>query len=707
MGAFDYPKPRRAELKEELHGQTVDDPYRWMEDNTAEECKEWVRQQNEVSEGILDAIPWRQKVRESMTVQFDYEKRGTPYKKGDRWFYSHNTGLQNQNVIYVKDAIHNAAEEAQVFCDPNKLAEDGTSALGATDFSQSGAYWVYGVKKKGSDWSHVHVKDCKTGEDLPDRLEWVKFSGMSWTHDEKGFFYARFPAPEGMTSMTDAAGTETTVSEKQMLCYHKLGTPQSEDVVIYFDEANPKQMYSADVTEDGRYCVITVREGCIPKNLIWYIDLAGKDPAKLGKTDIVKLVDAWEWEYDFVDNDGSKFYFKTTANAPLRKLVTVDVGSSTWADAIPEHEKNPLQWCEVAKDGVLYCCYMEDVKDVLYMATLSAPTVMKKIPMDIGTVAGFQASHKTSEVFFSVTSFTFPTRIYHFDASAAEIEPKLFYETIVKGHDSSQFVTEQVFVESAEGVKVPMYIVHKKGVKRDGNNPTLLYAYGGFRISLTPSFSAFRLTFLNHFNGVYVAANIRGGSEYGEDWWKGGSLFNKQNCYVDFEACARWLHEHKVTQPSKLTIQGGSNGGLLVAAVANRAPELVGCVICQVGVLDMLRFHKFTIGHAWRSDFGDPDVKADFEYLLQYSPLHNITSAKKYPSVLVLTGDHDDRVVPLHSFKYVAELQHRCGDQANPLIARIEVDAGHGAGKPTAKIIAEVADYMCFYTSRCGATWID
>eukprot|EP00928_Gymnodinium_smaydae_P011269 TRINITY_DN14182_c0_g2_i1.p1 TRINITY_DN14182_c0_g2~~TRINITY_DN14182_c0_g2_i1.p1 ORF type:complete len:709 (-),score=91.04 TRINITY_DN14182_c0_g2_i1:73-2199(-) len=707
--AYSYPNALRSDCKEANgFGREMPDPYRWLEDNESAETKEWVRQQNEVTDGMLKNVPWRSKVRESMTEQFNYERRGAPYYKGGKWYYARNTGLQNQDVLYVKDDIHDTAQEAKVFCDPNTLAEDGTSALGPSDWTKSGSYWAYSVKKKGSDWQIVHVRDCKSGKDLDDKVEWVKFSGISWTHDEKGFFYSRFPSPTAMDGgMTDAAGTETQSNENAMLYYHVLGTPQSEDRLIYFDAASPKNMYGAEVSEDGNFCVITVREGCKAEKLLWYIDLRGKDPSTLGPNDVVKLVDEWAWDYEFIDNDGTVFFLKTTEQAPRRKLVSIDLQTKAFTDVIPEHPKDPLQWCSTGAGGVLYCCYMVDVQDVVFRSTLSDPNNMTKVPLaEGGAVVGFECSSQTTDVFVQMTSFTYPTRIYHYNAST-DGEPTLFYEAVVKGHDSSQFVTEQVFFDSKDGKRIPMFLVYKKGMERNGNNVTLLYAYGGFRISLRPSFSPLRLTFLNHFNGVFALANIRGGAEYGEDWWKGGSCFTKQNCFDDFQAAAKWLHDTNVTKPEKLTIMGGSNGGLLVAACANQAPELYGCVICQVGVLDITRFHKFTIGHAWRSDFGDPDKEEDFNYLIKYSPLHNIDGSKKYPSIMCLTGDHDDRVVPLHTFKYMAELQHACGSQSNPFLARIEVNVGHGAGKPTSKIIEEAADLYSFLTYRCGGEWHD
>eukprot|EP01059_Diplonema_ambulator_P009350 TRINITY_DN19201_c0_g3_i1.p1 TRINITY_DN19201_c0_g3~~TRINITY_DN19201_c0_g3_i1.p1 ORF type:complete len:718 (+),score=312.76 TRINITY_DN19201_c0_g3_i1:138-2156(+) len=672
-----------------------------MEDTGSQEVKDWVKQQNELTRSFIDSYEHKEKIYGKIKERFDYEKHGLPFKEGDTWYYFFNTGLQNQSVLYTKKDIHDKEEKGAVFLDPNELAADGTSALGAMDWTDDGKYLAYGVKKKGSDWSILHVKDCTTGEDLPDKVEWVKHSGVSWDGPGKGFFYSRYPNLEPGVDL----GSETDKARDQRLCYHKLGTPQSEDITVYYNKETPDILYGGSVSEDGKYCIIDVCQGCEPNNKIWYIPMDTFDPATYTEDQIVKVVDEFKWSYSFIGNKGTLFYFMTTEEADNKKVVTYNIDTKEWATFLPE-AKDVLEWADLGYNDTMYASYMQDVKDVVYYFSLSDPTNMTKIETEIGSVSLSTSLHHGT-VFYAVTSFIFARRMYCYEVDKGASTATLWYEAKVVDHDSTMFEVEQVFYPSKDGTKVPMFMVHKKGMVRDGNNPCLLYGYGGFRVSMGISFSTSLLTFINNFSGVYVLANIRGGLEYGEKWWKGGSLKNKQNCFDDFIYAAKWLQENGITCPSKLTIKGGSNGGTLVAACANQAPELFGCVVAQVGVMDMTRFHKFTIGASWRSDFGDPDVKEDYDYIMTYSPYHNIDAKKTYPATLCLTGDHDDRVVPLHTYKYTAEIQHQCKDQENPFFALIEVDAGHGAGKPTEKVISELTDTYAFIAKVCNAVWTD
>ncbi|CAG5133432.1 unnamed protein product, partial [Candidula unifasciata] len=554
-------------------------------------------------------------------------------------------------------------------------------------------------------------KSAPTGEDLPDVIEQVKFSSMAWMHDHKGFFYNRYPKQQGK-----ADGTETTSSLHQKLYYHKLGTSQEEDVLVAETPEHPQWMIGAEVSDCGRYLLLTPREGCDPVNRLYYVDLQGLSEGITGVLPYVKVVDNFDAEYQYVTNEGTVFTFKTNLNASHYKLINIDLSKPEpehWVTLVEEDEAAVLEWATCVNQNRLILCYLRDVKNELFVYDLASGGRQFQFPLDVGSIVGFSGKKKDTEIFYQFVSFLTPGIIYHCDVSTKDYKPTVFREISVKNFDASKFVTEQVFYTSKDGTNIPMFIIHKKGLELNGNNPVLLYGYGGFNISVTPSFSPSRVVFLQNLGGVYAVANIRGGGEYGETWHKEGSLGQKQNCFDDFQAAAEYLINKGYTNNKKIVINGGSNGGLLVGASLNQRPDLFAAGIAQVGVLDMLRFHKFTIGHAWTSDYGSSDDPDQFKWLISYSPLHTIKTPEgdqQYPALLLLTGDHDDRVSPLHSLKFIAELQHTLGGsdkQTNPLIIRVDTKSGHGFGKPTAKVIEEITDIYSFIYQTIGLEWTE
>ncbi|KAM9315946.1 prolyl endopeptidase [Gastrophryne carolinensis] len=710
QASFQYPQAFRDESAvDEYHGVQVPDPYRWLEDPDSEQTKAFVDAQNNLTKPFLERCPIRSLFKERMTELYDYPKYSCHFKKGKRYFYFYNSGLQNQKVMYVQDSLE---AEARVFLDPNTFSEDGTVALSGYSFTEDGEYFAYGLSSSGSDWVTIKFMKVANQEELPDVLERVKFSCMSWTHDGVGLFYNRYPEQEGKSD-----GTETSTNLHQKLYYHILGTEQSKDVLCAQFPEEPKWMGGATVSDDGCYVILSISEGCDPVNRLWYCDLQKQPGGITGILPWVKLIDNFDAEYDYITNEGTVFTFKTNRNAPNYKLITIDFSNpaeSSWKELVPEHEKDVLEWVACVHSKFLVLCYLHDVKNVLQLHDLATGLHIRTFPLDVGSIVGYSGRKKDSEIFYHFTSFLSPGIIYYYDLTKGTQEPRVFREVTVKGFNPAEYQTVQEFFTSKDGTRIPMFVVHKKGIKLDGSHPALLYGYGGFNISITPSYSVSRLIFVRHLGGILAVANIRGGGEYGETWHKAGSLGKKQNCFDDFQGAAEFLIQKGYSSPQNITINGGSNGGLLVAACANQRPDLFGCAIAQVGVLDMLKFHKFTIGHAWTTDYGCSDNKENFEWLFKYSPLHNIKVPEgdgvQYPATMLLTADHDDRVVPLHSLKFIATLQHalgRCSKQTNPLFIHVDTKAGHGAGKPTTKMIEEVSDMFAFIAQCLKLAWIE
>ena len=680
--AYGYPHAKTVEQVDDYHGVKVTDPYRWLEDTDSRDTRDWVEAENKLTFSYLEQIPYRQAIHDRLTKLWNYERYRVPEKQGKRYFYEHNNGLQNQNVLFVTESLD--AEPRQLL-DPNTLSSDGTVALVGHAISDDGKLLAYGTAASGSDWMEWHVRDVDTGRDLSDDIQWVKFSGASWTKDGKGFFYSRFDEPKAGTMLRD-------VNYFQKLYYHKLGTPQAEDKLIYDRPDNKELGFGGYVTDDGHYLVINVSQGTAPKNRLYYKDLTRPD------SPVVKLLDDFDAEYRFVDNDGPVFWLKTDSDAPRGRLIAVDTlhpERANWKTVVPEKPET-LTSANVVNDTFILG-YLKDARTEVHVYDLAGKFLRKVDLPGIGTAEGFGGKRKDKETFYAFTSFVTPTTIYRYDPVAGK--SSVFRQAKVD-FDPGQYETKQVFYNSKDGTRVPMFLTYKKGLKLDGQNPVLLYAYGGFNISLTPAFSVGNLVWLE-MGGVYAQPNLRGGGEYGEDWHQAGTKLHKQNVFDDFIAAAEWLIANHYTSPAKLAIRGGSNGGLLVGACLTQRPDLFGAALPAVGVMDMLRFHKFTIGWAWTSDYGSSDDPEQFKALYAYSPLHNLRAGTKYPPTLITTADHDDRVVPGHSFKFAATLQ---ADQAGPapVLIRIETKAGHGAGKPVSKQIEEMADVWAFAAHSLG-----
>jgi prolyl oligopeptidase len=673
-----YPVAKKVDQTDNYHGTAVADPYRWLEDANSAETKAWVDAENKVTQSYLAQIPQREAIRQRLTELWNYERYSVPYKEGGRYFFSRNNGLQNQSVLYTMKSLK---DSPRLLLDPNTLAADGTVALAGMAVSPDGKLLAYSTAASGSDWNEIRVRDVDTGKDLEDHIEWVKFSSTAWTHDGKGFFYSRYDAPKEATKLAD-------VNYFQKLYFHKLGTPQSADVLVY-DRPDEKEWgFGGNTTDDGRYLLITATKGTAHKYRVFYKDLSRPD------SKVMPLIDNFDAAYDFIDNVGSVFYFATDRNAPRKRIVAIDVNrpqEANWKTVLPESAQTLMSAHMI--NNQIVAEYLADARSVVKVVDLKGKAVREIALPGIGSVSGFGGKRGDSETFFSFTGFTTPTTIYRLDMKSGA--STVFRKPDVK-FNPADYETRQQFYTSRDGTKVPMFIVSKKGLKLDGSNPTYLYGYGGFNISMTPGFSPANLAWME-MGGVYVVANLRGGGEYGEAWHEAGTKLKKQNVFDDFIGAAEWLVNNKVTSPSKLAIGGGSNGGLLVGAAMTQRPELFGAAIPQVGVMDMLRFHKFTIGWAWTSDYGSSENPEEFKALVKYSPLHNLKPGTCYPATMITTADHDDRVVPAHSFKFAATAQ---ADQlgANPVIIRIDTKAGHGAGKPTSKQIEEVADRWGFLT---------
>ncbi|MBM3882088.1 MAG: S9 family peptidase [Verrucomicrobia bacterium] len=671
-----YPATARIPDLTVYHGVEVEDPYRWLEDDHAPATLDWVAAQNRLTFAYLEQIPERPRIQARMTRLWNYEKYGLPTRRGGRYFFSKNDGLQNQSVLYTAETLE---AEPSVLLDPNRLSPDGTVALSGSALSDDGRFLAYGLASSGSDWQEWRVREVATGLDLADHLRWVKFSGAAWTPDGAGFFYSRYdePPPEAQ---------RTGVNYFQKLYYHRLGTPQGDDVLVYERPDQKEWGFRGRVTDDGRYLIIHVWQGTHRKNRLFYRDLA------VPETKVIELLNDFDASYDFAGNDGPVFWLHTDLAAPRGRVLAIDTRQpdrAHWRELIPQTQ-DTIQSVHVVGERMIVA-YLKDARSQVKQFTLDGRLERELELPGLGSVSGFAGKRTDPETFYHFTSFTVPGRIFRYEVAPGKSsvwrEPKVEF-------DPEAFETHQVFFQSRDGTRVPMFITHRKGLVRDGNQPTLLYGYGGFNISLTPSFSVANLVWLEQ-GGVYAVANLRGGGEYGEAWHQAGTKLEKQNVFDDFIAAAEWLIAQRYTRPQRLAIAGGSNGGLLVGACMTQRPELFGACLPAVGVMDMLRFHQFTIGWAWTSDYGSAENPDEFRALYAYSPYHNLERGTRYPPTLVTTADHDDRVVPAHSFKFAARLQeyHR---GPNPVLIRIETKAGHGAGKPTAKLIEEASDKWAF-----------
>jgi prolyl oligopeptidase len=688
-GMLDYPETRRGDLVEDFHGTKVPDPYRWLEDPDSKESRAWIEAQNRVTESFLSQIPERKRIRKRLTELWNYERYGLPWSEGDSYFFTHNDGLQNQSVLMVADMdAFRADREPRVLLDPNKLSEDGTVSLTGSRVSDDGKFLAYGLASGGSDWNEWHVREIASGRDLADHLKWVKFSGASWTKDGRGFFYSRYDEPSEGEKLTQA-------NYFQKVFYHQLGTEQSADKLVYERKDHKDWGFSGNVTDDGKYLVISVWQGTRRENQVFYQSLEGKKP---GAAETVELLTGFDADYNFVGNDGTRFYFLTDNDAPRRRLIAIDTERPErehWQTLVRQTD-DILQRVSLVGDQ-FFAIYLKDASSRVKVFDLTGKHLRDVELPGIGSVSGFGGDRDDKETFYGFSSYTTPTTIYRHDLASGEStlwrRPKVDF-------DSEKYETKQLFTKSKDGTRVPLFVTHKKGLKLDGNNPTLLYGYGGFNIALTPGFDV-RSAVWMEMGGVYAVATLRGGGEYGVEWHEGGRLHHKQNVFDDFFAAAEHLIAKKYTRPEKLAIAGRSNGGLLVGAAMTQRPELFGATLPGVGVMDMLRFHKFTIGWAWVSEYGSADDPELFPALYRYSPLHNLKRRVKYPATLIVTADHDDRVVPAHSFKFAAALQAAQAGDA-PTLIRIETRAGHGAGIALKKKIDETTDELAFLVETLG-----
>jgi prolyl oligopeptidase len=674
---LEYPKTRQVDQVDDYFGTKVRDPYRWLEDDNSPETKAWVEAENKVTFAFLEAIPERRTIEKRLTELWDYERYGLPSKEGPRYVYSRNSGLQNQAVLYRAAGLDATPE---VLLDPNTLSKDGTVALGSAHFSDDGSLMAWSAAEAGSDWIEWRVREVATGRDRDDLVRWSKFSGAAWKKDDSGFYYSRYDAPK-------PGDTLKGVNRYQKVYFHRVGTPQEQDALVYERSDQPDWGFGADVTDDGRFLLVYQTQGTDPRNRIFVQDL--HDP----RAAIAPFLDAYDAEYQVVGNDGDLFFVRTDKDAPRQRLVAIDRRDprpQAWTEIVPQDKgRGVLSSVDMIGDRFVVV-WQIDAHDVLAIYDKHGALEREVALPGIGNVT-VSGRRRDAEFFYAFTSFTYPTTIYRCDpasgASTVFRQPKVRF-------DPGGYETVQVFFRSKDGTRIPMFATARKGIARDGQNPTLLTGYGGFDISETPAFSPAVMGWLE-MGGVYALANLRGGGEYGKEWHDAGRLENKQNVFDDFIAGAEYLIRERYTSAPKLAISGASNGGLLVGAVLNQRPDLFGAALPAVGVMDMLRFHLFTIGWAWKSDYASSETKQGFETLIRYSPLHNIKPGTRYPAVLITTADHDDRVVPAHSFKYAATLQAAQAGDA-PVLIRIETRAGHGAGKPTSKVIEETADRYAF-----------
>ncbi len=672
---MDLPVTRRDDTVEDYHGTAVSDPYRWLEDESSAETKAWVEAQNDVARAYLDALPERGRIKERYTELYNYARYTVPRKKGEWYFFYKNDGLQNQAVLYRQK---NLGDEATVVLDPNTLSSDGTLALSSEVVSEDGGLLAYGVSASGSDWQEIRVRNIEEQRDYDEVIRWCKFASIAWRHDNQGFYYNRLPDP--------ATVTEEDQSNFSKVYWHSVGTAQDADGLV-FERAEAKELsFSPFISDDGRYLFLSVWEGTNPNNRLYYREVASDGP-------FVRLLDEADASYEYIGNDGPLFYMQTNLDAPRGRIVVID-------SEHPERER----WREIVAQQEDVLVFVTIVHQQMVLVTMHNASnhvlVYEKdgrfvreiaLPM-LGSIGGIGGQPQDSEFFFSFTSYLYPVSVFRYDFADGALST--LYK-VQHAFDSSGYETEQVFFPSKDGTQVSMFLTHRKNLPLDGNNPVLLYGYGGFDIGLTPSFAVSHLLWIER-GGIYVEVNLRGGNEYGEEWHQAGMLEKKQNVFDDFIAAAEWLVERKYTRAERIATMGGSNGGLLVAACLVQRPDLYGAVICQVPVIDMLRYHRFTVGRYWVSELGNAEGSAEqFAFMYKYSPLHNVKTGVEYPPTLIMTADSDDRVVPAHARKFAATLQAaQAGD--NPILLRVEKKAGHGAGKPTGKVIEEQSDIYAF-----------
>ena len=679
---LDYPEAAVGDVVDDYHGTEVADPYRWMEELDSDATRAWIDAQVNLFDDYIAQVPARKAIEQRLTALWDYEKFGIPFEEGGQYFYSHNSGLQNQNVYYTTRSLEG---DARVLVDPNTLSDDGTVALSGLAPSDDGNRLAYATSDAGSDWMSWKVRDVASGEDLEDVIRWSKFSGAEWTPDGEGFFYGRFPEPKEGADLKAA-------NFNQQVYYHAVGTPQAEDDLIWKDDEHKDWRADVSVTDDGEYLLFTLGRGTDDKYRVLYRPFRDSD------AEPTHLVGDFDADYTFIDNDGPRLFFRTDKDAPLGKVVAINVNHpepEAWESIIPEAEETLLGASRIGDK--IFAQYLKDARSLVKVHAIDGTFEREVEFPELGTASGFGGDRDDSETFYSFSSFTRPTTIYRYDLASGE---SAVYKRPEVDFDSDDYTTEQVFYDSKDGTRVPMFISHKKGLEIGPETPTLLYGYGGFNIPLTPGFSPSRLVWMER-GGVYAVPNLRGGGEYGETWHKAGTKLQKQNVFDDFIAAAEYLIAEGRTSTPKLAIQGRSNGGLLVGACMTQRPELFGACLPGVGVLDMLRFHTFTIGWAWTDDYGSSENPDEFGALYAYSPYHNVEDGACYPPTLITTADHDDRVYPAHSFKFAAAMQAAQGCD-NPILIRIETRAGHGAGKPTAKIIEEAADELAFMVEELG-----
>ncbi len=672
-----YPEARKEAVMDIYHGTEVKDPYRWLEDDNSAETKAWVSAENGVTEAFLKTIPQRSEIRERLKKLWNFERIGIPFEDGGRWFFVRNSGLQDQAVLYTADSVDG---ESRVLLDPNTMSKDGTVSLARNQPSEDGKLLAYATSGGGSDWLEIRVRDIATGKDLVDHLKWVKFSGLSWAKDGGGFYYSRFDAPKDGAALTQK-------NEFQKLYFHRIGKPQEEDVLVYENKDQPQWGIGAGVTEDGAYLIMNISQGSDPKNRVFYKSLATPD------SEVVQLLPEADADYRFLGNDGPLFYFSTDLDAPRKRVIAIDTKNperANWKEIIPQAEE-PLD--DVSKvGGKLIATYMKDARSRAVMFNAAGKNPQELELPGIGTVNGFGGKEKDTEVFYSFTGFTDPGAVYRLDLGTGK--SRLWKKPAVD-FDGATYVTKQEFFKSKDGTRVPMFITHRKDLAMDGSNRALLYGYGGFGINQLPGFSVARAVWLER-GGILAVVNLRGGGEYGREWHEAGRKLKKQNVFDDFIGAAETLIKDGYTKPGNLAIQGGSNGGLLVGACMTQRPELFGAALPAVGVMDMLRFQKFTIGWAWEKEYGSSGDATEFPLLLKYSPYHALKPAARYPATMVTTADHDDRVVPAHSFKFAARLQEYQAKDGPPVLIRVETSAGHGAGTSLSKMIERVADEWSF-----------